>query len=79
MRLAETNLTDTSKCHPGLSPDPFSNRNLTAMESELLTFLASWTPPKLAVSKYDAFISVLASAGVTLILLLLVLRCACFK
>lgn len=45
MRLAETDLTDTSMCHPGLLPDPFSNRKtLTAMESELITFLASWTP-----------------------------------
>lgn len=23
MRLAETNLTDNSMCHPGLTPDPF--------------------------------------------------------
>uniref|UniRef100_A0A8C4DUU2 Synaptopodin 2b n=1 Tax=Dicentrarchus labrax TaxID=13489 RepID=A0A8C4DUU2_DICLA len=41
------------------------------MESELITFLAPWTPPKLAVSKYDAFISVLASAGATPTFLLL--------
>lgn len=61
MRLAETNLTDTSMCHLGLSPDPFSN--CKAMESEPITSLISWnSSPKLAVSKYHAFISVLASA-----------------
>lgn len=26
MRVAETNLTDTSMCHTGLLPDRFSNR-----------------------------------------------------
>ena len=51
----------------------FQSLDLTAMESELITFLASWTPPKLGVSKYDAFISVLASAGATPTFLLLVI------
>lgn len=41
------------------------------MESELLTCLT--VPPELDVSKYDAFISVLASAGATSNFFLLVI------
>jgi len=63
MRLAETHLTDTSMCHLGpVTRSLFQSQDLKVMESELLIFLASWT--KLAVTVYDAFISVLASAGV---------------
>lgn len=48
---------------PGLSPDPsFQPLDLTAVESVAIIFLASYNPSIFGVSKYAAFISVLASA-----------------
>lgn len=65
MRLTETDLTDTSMCHPGLPPDPFSDRKLGCDGKRAPHFPCVMDPPKLAVSKYGAFISVLSSAGAT--------------
>lgn len=74
MSLAEANLTDTSMCYPGLLPDPFSNRK-TCNGKWADHFSCLIDPPsKLAVSKYDAFISVPASAGAAPTFIFLVFR-----